>query len=72
MKILKKPSGIIYNTLDIDSREYNPFKGFGNPIPLHHFRTDNKTDFEFLSEYFPKGHPIFIDFVNSYFYYLSV
>lgn len=70
MKILKNPNAIIYDTENIDSKELNPHKGYGNPIPLHHFH--QKTDYEFLNEYFPNEHPIFINFSQSYYYYLSV
>ena len=70
MKVLKRPSNVIYDTTNVDDRKFNPFKGFGNPIPLHH--THEKTDYEFLSIYFPKDHPIFNDFTQSYYYVLSV
>jgi hypothetical protein len=70
MKILKSPNAVIYDTTNIDSRNFNPFKGFGNPIPLH--QTHEKTDHEFLSEHFPPEHPIFNDFSKSYYYRLSV
>ena len=70
MNILKSPNGVIYDTNNIDSINLNPFKGFGNPIPLH--QTHEKTDHEFLSKYFPKEHPIFKDFSQSFYYLLSV
>lgn len=70
MKILKSPNAVIYDTTNKDSREFKPLKGFGNPIPLHH--THEQTDFEFLSEHFPKEHPIFDNFSQSYYYRLSV
>lgn len=70
MKILKNPNAVIYDTTNIDSREFNSHKGSGNPIPLHH--THEKTDYEFLSEYFPKAHPIFDNFSECYYYRLSV
>ena len=70
MKILKRPNAVIYDTTNIDSRIYNPFKGFGNPIPLH--QTHKTTDHEFLSQIFPPEHPIFEDFSKSYYYRLSV
>ena len=70
MKILKSPNAVIYDTTNLESMELNPYKGFGNPIPLHHCH--RKTDYEFLSEHFPKEHPIFKDFSQSFYYRLSV
>lgn len=69
MKILKRPNGIIFDNLNLEKKEYNPYSGFGNPIPLHHFH--EKTDFEFLSDHFPKDHSIFNNFGNSYFYIIQ-
>lgn len=70
MKILKRPNAVIYDTTNIDSRNYNPYEGFGNPKPLHHFH--EKTDYEFLSENFPLEHSIFDNFSQSYYYILSI
>jgi hypothetical protein len=66
MKILKNPNAVIYDTTNVESKNFNPYKGFGNTIPLHH--THEKTDHEFLSEHFPPEHPIFNDFSKSYYY----
>lgn len=69
MKIVKSNAGIkkICDTDTLSVEYYN-----GNTInlkPLHH--TAKLTDYEFLKQYFPEDHYIFIDFGNSYFYVLS-
>ena len=72
MKILKNPNGVIYDTINIDSKISYPFEGCGHPFflrsPLH--QTHEKTDYEFLSEHFPKDHSIFDNFSQSYYYRL--
>ena len=68
MKILKNPEAVIYDTSNLKSKEPNPCKSFENLTPLHHCH--EKTDYEFLYEYFPKDHPIFKDFNQSFYYLL--
>jgi len=71
MKILKNPSGLIYDTANKESIEQlNPRKGFGNLTPLH--QTHEKKDYEFLAEHFPPEHQIFVNFSQSYYYALTV
>lgn len=69
MKVLKRPSCVIYDTDDVDSRAYYPYSGFGHLVPLNYCH--EKTDYEFLLVYFPKEHPVFNDFGLSYYYVLA-
>jgi len=69
MKILKMPEGVIFDTENPNKIEFNPCPK-GTRTPLHYLTEDN-TVWEFLSIYFKpeKGtqHPIFKNFINSYF-----
>jgi len=73
MRILKNPDNLIFDTENSQKIEINSetIKTF---IPLHH--STNKTDWDFLSEHFKSNeeikHPIFNNFGDSYFYFLSV
>lgn len=69
MKIIKSNQGVsqLFDSEDITiSRPY--LEKTRELQPLH--LSLNMTDFEFLQQWFPKNHMIFLDFSNSY-YYLS-
>lgn len=67
MKIIKSNHGL---NLMFDSKDIGvskPYLGKTSELqPLH--LSHKVTDFEFLQQYFPKHHPIFDDFDNSYYY----
>lgn len=69
MKILKKPENLIFDTENPEKTEFN-LEPISIPIPLHH--STDKTDWDFLSQYFKQNdgieHPIFNNFGESYFF----
>lgn len=79
MKILKRPDGLIFDTENPNSIEFNPvYQGLGRQAPLYRTidRLTHKSDWEYLRDYFHphdgKPHYIFKDFESSFFYYLKV
>jgi len=68
MKIGKFPKGAIYDTDNPNYFEYVDTPNQYN-VPLHH--SHNKTDIEYLKQYFKEDHPIFNNFGESYFYVQS-
>ena len=67
MKILKRTKGIgeIFDTANLHFLVNSDAKPSTDKA-LH--KNHNTTDHEFLSQFFPEGHPIFIQFSDSYFY----
>lgn len=67
MKILKRTNGqgIIYDTENIQESYASTLNPNTEQSLHHHHRT---TDFDFLLQHFPKEHPIFILFGESYYY----
>jgi hypothetical protein len=70
MKILKRTRGIgiIYDTEDTTTATPSTENPSHTQWLCNHVRM---TEFNFLSQYFPKGHPIFILFGESYFYVIT-
>jgi restriction endonuclease S subunit len=73
MKILKKPDHIIFDTKNPSKMEFrDSSKNAICSSHLHQVRTDNKTDHEYLSQYFHPidliPHPIFTNFGSSFFF----
>ncbi|WP_432223109.1 hypothetical protein ACRASX_16320 (plasmid) [Flavobacterium sp. TMP13] len=56
---------VIFDTLD---KEYFKIYPLNTSVltPLNH--SEDKPDVEYLKQFFPKGHMIFIYFSNAYFY----
>jgi hypothetical protein len=66
MKILKSNTNEVFDTGNINLIEV--FKGKKPDVPQAlHLNTD-KTDYEFLKQFFPVEHSIFWDFSESFFY----
>lgn len=71
MKIIKSIKGFkqVFDTGDTFSIE--EYTGSTTGLePLHH--TSDMTDYEYLKQFFPEGHSIFLDFGNSFYYILIV
>jgi hypothetical protein len=69
MKIVKSNAGLkqVFNTDDLLSVEQY-YGNIGVLMALHH--THDKTDYDFLKQFFPEDHSIFFDFGTSFFYVL--
>ena len=70
MKILKRPVGWIFDTDNPDAIIEGQSEKVSGLKPLHH--TTDKTDYDFISQYFIRENPIWENFGNSYFYCVSV
>lgn len=66
MKIVKSNSREIYDTDDGGVKHVPGPVSLVGLVPLHH--RHRESDFEFLSRFFPEGHPVFNDFSNSYYW----
>jgi hypothetical protein len=69
MKIVKSIGGFkqVFDTNNVSSiEEYT--RGITELEPLHH--TSDMTDYEFLKQFFPEDHSIFLEFGTSFFYVL--
>lgn len=57
--------GIIFDTDNIESSTQSALMpSTADSLHMHHHTTDH----QFLTEFFPKGHPIYILFSESFFY----
>ena len=70
MKIIKSNNGLT-TLFDPDNITIStPYHGKTTELmPLHHYHS--MTDYEFLKQYFPENHHIFIDFEKSYYFILK-
>lgn len=70
MKIIKSNNGLT-TLFDPDNITISaPYDGkVTELIPLHHYHS--MTDYEFLRQYFPDNHYIFIDFEKAYYFMLK-
>ena len=70
MKILKSNQNTkqLYDTDDVNIVKHLPhsYNSSNYKTPLHH--SHNLSDKIWLLKYFPAEHPIFQDFMNSYYY----
>lgn len=67
MKIIKSNNGLT-TLFDPDNITIStPYHGKTTELmPLHHYHS--MTDYEFLKQYFPENHHIFIDFEKAYYF----
>jgi hypothetical protein len=68
MKILKSNTKEVFDTENVNFKGVYDGMTSDNLRPMHH--SHELTDYEFLKQYFPLDHSIFIDFSKSFYYIL--